>query len=98
MDASVSAQGEQLRAAAAKLRDDVVTDLLTAREKIADDVTEKVFGPTLWFAAQRFLEAWRSELTAVIDALGQLALSLDTAAGNYDRSDQQSSSRLQGIQ
>ena len=98
MDATLSAEGEQLRAAAAKLRDNVAMDLLQAREKIADNATNEVFGPTVCPAMQGFLDAWRAELQAVVAAAGQLAGSLDTAAANYDRSDAQSSSRLQGIQ
>jgi Excreted virulence factor EspC, type VII ESX diderm len=95
MDPMVSAQGEQLRAAADDLRDDVVQDLLMAREKISDDAGHDVFGPTVAPAAQGFLEAWRSELTAVVDAVGELARSLDAAAFAYDLADQQASDSLQ---
>jgi len=98
MDVTVTAQGEQLRAAARDLRDDVVQDLLMAREKISDDAGHSIFGPTVAPAAQRFLEAWRSELTAVIEAAGYLARSLDAAAFAYDLADQQSSDRLQSTQ
>lgn len=95
MDASFTVQGEQLRAAATDLRDNVIQDLLMAREKIADDAGFGDYGPTLSPAAQTFLDAWRKELTVVIDAASELAKSFDAAAFYYDISDQQSSDSLQ---
>jgi hypothetical protein len=95
MDASFTVQGEQLRAAATDLRDNVIQDLLMAKEKIAADAGFGDFGPTLSPGAQTFLEAWRKELTAVVDAVGELAKSLDAAAFYYDVSDRDSSDRLQ---
>lgn len=95
MDASFTVQGEQLRAAATDLRDNVIQDLLMAREKIAADPGFGDYGPTVSAGAQTFLDAWRKELTAVIDAVSELAKSFDAAAFYYDISDQQSSDTLQ---
>ena len=95
MDASFTVQGEQLREAARDLRDNVVQDLLMAREKIANDPSFGDFGPTLAPATQQFLEAWRAELLAVVQAASELARSFDAAAFYYDMSDQQSSEGLQ---
>jgi len=95
MDASFTVQGEQLREAATDLRDNVVQDLLMARDKIAADPSFGDFGPTLAPATQAFLEAWRAELLALATAAGELAKSFDAAAWYYDFSDQQSSDGLQ---
>jgi hypothetical protein len=94
---TVIARGDQLRAAAKELRDQVSPGLKAAREKIRDDATEAGFGPTAAPAAQQFLTAWRAELSAVVDAVEQLAVSLDQAAIGYDQADQTASNNLHNL-
>lgn len=94
MNPSVTARGDELRAAASDLRGNVTDELTAARQKIRDDAGEVAFGPTAAPAAQQFLTAWRAELSAVIDALDQLAGSVEKAAANYDRADQDASRRV----
>jgi uncharacterized phage infection (PIP) family protein YhgE len=93
----VTARGDQLRTAAGDLRDDVAQELKAAREKIRDDAGEAAFGPTAAPAAQQFLTAWRTELSAVIDAVEQLAGSLEQAAANYDKADQGAFLRMHNV-
>lgn len=97
MDASVSAQGEQLRAAAKTLRDDVLDEVGLARSALRESCSADDFGPTVSPAAQQFFEAWRKELRASADAVTQLSESLDEAAYNYDHTDEQQSGRISGI-
>jgi uncharacterized protein YukE len=94
---TVTARGDQLRAAAKELREEVGTGLKSAREKIRDDATEAGFGPTAAPAAQEFLTAWRSELSAVAAAVDQLAGSLEQAAANYDIADKSASQVFQNV-
>ena len=95
MDATVSAQGEQLRAAAKSLRDDVLDEARLARDNLRVHGTD--FGPTVSPAAQQFLDAWRKELEAAADAVIQLSESLDEAAYNYDATDGGQSRRIDRI-
>ena len=90
MNPSVTARGDKLRAAASDLRSNVRDELIVARQRIPDDASEAAFGPTVAGAASQFLTAWRTELSAVLDALDQLTGSLEQAATNYDQADQQS--------
>ena len=94
---TVIAKGDQLRAAANDLRSDVVQELKAARDKIRDDAGEGAFGPTAAPAAQQFLTAWRAELSAVIDAVEQLAGSLQQAANNYDKADLGAYARVHNV-
>ncbi|MCP2328848.1 uncharacterized protein YukE [Hamadaea flava] len=97
MTPTVIARGDQLRAAAKELRDDVGTGLKAAQEKIRDDATEAGFGPTAAPAAQQFLSAWRAELKAVVDAVEQLAGSLEHAAAGYDAADATAANRVHNL-
>ncbi|NUR70530.1 MAG: hypothetical protein HOU81_06900 [Hamadaea sp.] len=97
MTQTVIARGDQLRAAAKELREDVGPGLKAAQEKIRDDATEAGFGPTAAPAAQQFLSAWRAELKAVLDAIEQLSGSLDEAAAGYDAADKASANRVHNL-
>ena len=97
MDATVTAQGEQLRAAAKSLRDDVLDEVELARQKLRESCSVDDFGPTVSPAAQQFFDAWRKELEAAADAVTQLSESLDEAAYNYDATDGGQSRRIDRI-
>ncbi|NUO60487.1 MAG: hypothetical protein HOV71_00875 [Hamadaea sp.] len=97
MTPTVIARGDQLRAAAKELREEVGPGLKAAHEKIRDDATEGGFGPTAAPAAQQFLSAWRAELKAVLDAVEQLAGSLEQAAAGYDAADKTASNRVHNL-
>jgi uncharacterized protein YukE len=90
-------RGDQLRAAAKELREQVAPGLKAAQAKIRDDATEADFGPTAAPAAQQFLTAWRAELSAVLDAVDQFAGSLEQAATGYDQADRAASNRVHNV-
>ena len=94
----VSVQGEVLRAAAKTMRDDVLVELVAAREVLPDHTTKEDYGPTVRPSAHRFLHSWRAELLAVVEAASQLATSLDGAAANYDGADQDNADQINSIQ
>ncbi|MFY1669102.1 WXG100 family type VII secretion target [Plantactinospora sp. WMMB334] len=88
-----------LRAAAKQLRDEAADAVGEAGRATRSTEDRTLVG----FAFDRYgshdgykavSQAWRGELSGIAEALRQLADALDTAADNYDRSDENASARF----
>lgn len=80
-------RGDALRQAAGTLRGDVAPALTDARNKLTRDDATAVHGPTAGPASATFQSAWHDELSAVVEAVDQLAKSLEQAAAGYNTAD-----------
>jgi hypothetical protein len=83
---------DQLRKAAAKIRDDVVTRLTKAADWPFPDVSFDQYATRAPY--DEAMQAWLGEIRIIKNAALELAAALEKTADDYDRSDKTAAERL----
>ena len=84
----------QLRKAAARLRHEVIPQLKRGKPRLDDLAGNGFDSPALWDAYSQTSAAWLREVDVLVRAAEQLADSLESAAADYDRSDEHAARRM----